>query len=59
LEKQKDSSKWHNLVEGNLILKQGLVDKRKVRPQLHALLLLYDPFLWSVRIDYSFQWTWK
>jgi 3-phosphoinositide dependent protein kinase-1 len=33
LEKQKKSSKWHNLVEGNLILKQGLVDKRKVRSQ--------------------------
>ena len=31
LEKQKETSKWHNLVEGNLILKQGLVDKRKVR----------------------------
>ena len=30
LEKQKESSKWHSLVEGNLILKQGLVDKRKV-----------------------------
>jgi 3-phosphoinositide dependent protein kinase-1 len=43
LEKQKDNSKWHNLVEGNLILKQGLVDKRKVRPQFHAFtfLLLY------------------
>lgn len=37
LEKQKDSSKWHNLVEGNLILKQGLVDKRKVRSQFYLL----------------------
>lgn len=36
LEKQKDSSKWHSLVEGNLIMKQGLVDKRKVRPQMNA-----------------------
>jgi hypothetical protein len=40
LEKQKDSSKWHGLVEGNLILKQGLVDKRKVRPQMNASTLL-------------------
>jgi hypothetical protein len=37
LEKQKDSGKWHSLVEGNLILKQGLVDKRKVKPQMNAL----------------------
>lgn len=39
LEKQKESSKWHNLVEGNLILKQGLVDKRKVRSQLNTFTL--------------------
>lgn len=31
LDQQKATSKWHSLVEGNLIVKQGLVDKRKVR----------------------------
>jgi len=30
LHQQKCNSKWHSLVEGNLIVKQGLVDKRKV-----------------------------
>ncbi|XP_050443522.1 3-phosphoinositide-dependent protein kinase 1 isoform X2 [Adelges cooleyi] len=29
LQQQKCNNKWHNLVEGNLIVKQGLVDKRK------------------------------
>lgn len=27
---QRNNSKWHSLVENNLIVKQGLVDKRKV-----------------------------
>lgn len=27
---QEKESKWHKFVEGNLILKQGLLDKRKV-----------------------------
>lgn len=43
LGKQKDSSKWHSLVEGNLILKQGLVDKRKVRPHMNT-----TTFLWKI-----------
>ncbi|KAL6972500.1 3-phosphoinositide dependent protein kinase-1 [Sarracenia purpurea var. burkii] len=29
LDKQKRSSKWDSMVQGNLILKQGLIDKRK------------------------------
>jgi 3-phosphoinositide dependent protein kinase-1 len=40
LEKQKEGSKWHSLVEGNLILKQGLVDKRKVRSHFNTILFL-------------------
>ena len=32
LKEQEKSNKWHKYVEGNLILKQGLIDKRKVRP---------------------------
>lgn len=27
---QERENKWHRFVEGNLILKQGLMDKRKV-----------------------------
>lgn len=30
LETQQVENKWHNLVEGNLILKQGLIEKRKL-----------------------------
>ena len=30
LEQQRRECKWHRFVEGNLILKMGLVDKRKV-----------------------------
>jgi 3-phosphoinositide dependent protein kinase-1 len=41
LQKQKESSKWHNLVEGNLILKQGLVDKRKVRSQFNSFTFFF------------------
>jgi 3-phosphoinositide dependent protein kinase-1 len=55
LGKQKDSSKWHSLVEGNLILKQGLVDKRKVRPEVNGSTFLceivYEPFLYSKVLD--------
>ena len=29
-EQQRGECKWHRFVEGNLILKMGLVDKRKV-----------------------------
>ncbi|PNF27809.1 3-phosphoinositide-dependent protein kinase 1 [Cryptotermes secundus] len=47
LEKQKESSKWHNLVEGNLILKQGLVDKRKgLFARRRMLLLTLGPHLY-------------
>ncbi|XP_021929412.1 3-phosphoinositide-dependent protein kinase 1 isoform X3 [Zootermopsis nevadensis] len=49
LEKQKDNSKWHNLVEGNLILKQGLVDKRKgLFARRRMLLLTLGPHLYYV-----------
>lgn len=49
LEKQKESSKWHNLVEGNLILKQGLVDKRKgLFARRRMLLLTLGPHLYYV-----------
>jgi len=49
LEKQKDSSKWHSLVEGNLILKQGLVDKRKgLFARRRMLLLTLGPHLYYV-----------
>ena len=30
LEEQKKNNVYHNLVEGHLVIKQGLVDKRKV-----------------------------
>lgn len=30
LNQQRCNNKWHSVVEGNLIIKQGLVDKRKV-----------------------------
>lgn len=30
IERQRRESKWHQFVEGNLILKMGLIDKRKV-----------------------------
>lgn len=30
LEQQAKTNSWHKFVQGNLILKQGLVDKRKV-----------------------------
>lgn len=49
LEKQKDGSKWHSLVEGNLILKQGLVDKRKgLFARRRMLLLTLGPHLYYV-----------
>ncbi|PSN39837.1 3-phosphoinositide-dependent protein kinase 1 [Blattella germanica] len=49
LEKQKECSKWHSLVEGNLILKQGLVDKRKgLFARRRMLLLTLGPHLYYV-----------
>ncbi|XP_017779038.1 PREDICTED: 3-phosphoinositide-dependent protein kinase 1 [Nicrophorus vespilloides] len=48
LETQKQE-KWHQLVEGNLILKQGLVDKRKgLFPRRRMLLLTQGPHLYYV-----------
>lgn len=48
LETQK-SDKWHGLVEGNLILKKGLVDKRKgLFPRRRMLLLTIGPHLYYV-----------
>lgn len=44
LNQQKCTSKWHSLVEGNLIVKQGLVDKRKVSLVIYinTLCVLYN-----------------
>lgn len=48
LETQKND-KWHNLVEKNLILKQGLVDKRKgLFARRRMFLLTYGPHLYYV-----------
>lgn len=48
LDKQK-LDKWHNLVEGNLILKQGLVDKRKgLFARRRMFLLTLGPHLYYV-----------
>ncbi|XP_018333405.1 3-phosphoinositide-dependent protein kinase 1 [Agrilus planipennis] len=48
LETQK-TDRWHNLVEGNLILKQGLVDKRKgLFPRRRMFLLTLGPHLYYV-----------
>ncbi|XP_049860843.1 3-phosphoinositide-dependent protein kinase 1-like isoform X1 [Schistocerca gregaria] len=46
---QAKESKWHNLVQGNLILKQGLVDKRKgLFARRRMLLLTLGPHLYYV-----------
>lgn len=38
IEKQRRENKWHRFVQDNLILKMGLIDKRKVRLRgLHPL----------------------
>lgn len=48
LEAQKED-KWHSLVEGNLILKKGLVDKRKgLFPRRRMFLLTVGPHLYYV-----------
>nr|CAD7399615.1 unnamed protein product [Timema poppensis] len=48
LEKQKQTQ-WHSFVEGNLILKQGLVDKRKgLFARRRMLLLTLGPHLYYV-----------
>ena len=39
LEEQKKNNVYHNLVEGHLIIKQGLVDKRKVGIYLIGLVI--------------------
>lgn len=49
LESQKENSKWHTFVEGNLILKQGLVDKRKgLFARRRMLLLTMGPHMYYV-----------
>ncbi|XP_059480964.1 3-phosphoinositide-dependent protein kinase 1 [Neocloeon triangulifer] len=49
LEAQKASSKWNCFVEGNLILKQGLIDKRKgLFARRRMLLLTMGPHLYYV-----------
>jgi len=47
LQTQAASSPWHSLVEGNLILKQGLVDKRKgLFARRRMLMLTLGPHLY-------------
>ncbi|XP_065224789.1 3-phosphoinositide-dependent protein kinase 1 isoform X2 [Planococcus citri] len=47
LEQQKRSSKWDSMVQGNLILKQGLIDKRKgLFSKRRMLLLTMGPHLY-------------
>ncbi|XP_048762659.1 3-phosphoinositide-dependent protein kinase 1-like [Ostrea edulis] len=49
LEEQQQNSKYHKFVEGNLILKQGLVDKRKgLFARKRMLLLTEGPHLYYV-----------
>lgn len=49
LEVQARESKWHQFVNGELILKQGLVDKRKgLFPRRRMLLLTTGPRLFYV-----------
>ncbi|KAF4518314.1 hypothetical protein B566_EDAN009102 [Ephemera danica] len=49
LENQRENSKWHSFVEGNLILKQGLVDKRKgLFARRRMLLLTLGPHMYYV-----------
>lgn len=49
LDKQRNNNKWHRFVEGNLILKQGLVDKRKgLFARRRMLLLTTGPRLFYV-----------
>lgn len=49
LERQRENNKWHRFVEGNLILKQGLVDKRKgLFARRRMLLLTTGPRLFYV-----------
>ncbi|XP_071501623.1 3-phosphoinositide-dependent protein kinase 1-like [Diadema antillarum] len=49
LEKQRKENKWHQFVEGNLILKNGWVDKRKgLFARRRMLLLTEGPHLYYV-----------
>lgn len=49
LAEQERNSKWHRFVEGNLILKQGLMDKRKgLFPRRRMFLLTTGPHLYYV-----------
>ncbi|XP_077290138.1 phosphoinositide-dependent kinase 1 isoform X3 [Arctopsyche grandis] len=49
IEKQRENNKWHRFVEGNLILKYGLVDKRKgLFARRRMLLLTTGPRLYYV-----------
>lgn len=49
LEKQRTTNQWHSFVEGNLILKQGFVNKRKgLFARRRMLLLTTGPHLYYV-----------
>lgn len=52
LDEQRQTSKWHHLVSGHLILKQGLVNKRKgLFARRRMLLLTEGPHLYYVDPD--------
>ena len=49
LEKQRETNKYHQFVENNLILKQGLIDKKKgFFPRRRMFLLTTGPHLYYV-----------
>ena len=49
LETQKKENEFHRFVDGHLVLKQGLVDKRKVRCPCWSLYQIYS---WILRYEY-------
>lgn len=49
IDQELNNSAWHSLVQGNLILKQGLIDKRKgLFSRRRMLLLTLGPHLYYV-----------
>jgi hypothetical protein len=57
LEEQKKNNVYHNLVEGHLIIKQGLVDKRKVGIYLIGLVInmsISEIIFFSYLTDFSY-----
>ncbi|CAG0916400.1 unnamed protein product [Notodromas monacha] len=53
LEQQKTDNRWHKFVQGNLILKQGLLDKKKgLFPRRRMFLLTFGPRLFYIDPDH-------